>query len=192
MTAFELGTKNTLAGNRARINAVAFYYDYENYQFVQEDPVPFAGGTGNVPTIGIYGLETEFSWLIDDHWRLDGQATLADGDVTSDLFVLDTVDFLNSGFGRFLPTGVSDRASLRQNLRGNTPPKLVEQSLRSLSATLGPWPKATSSPRASSTSTEASSSTESTTTPRLTQYLPMTWSTSSSSSTSATSPSPRA
>ena len=130
VTSLEIGSKNTFAGGRARFNAVAYYYDYENYQFIQEDPVPFAGGTGNVPSLDIYGLETEFSWLINDRWRLDGQASLADGEVTGDFFVLDTVDFLNSGFGRFTPTGVADRASLRRNLNGNTPPKLVEQSLR--------------------------------------------------------------
>lgn len=130
VTSVEIGSKNTFAGNRTRFNAVAYYYDYEDYQFVQEDPIPFAGGTGNIPAVTIYGLETEFSWLINDRWRLDGQATLSDGEIDSDLFVLDTVDFLNSGFGRFTPTGVSDRASLRTNLRGNTPPKLVEESLR--------------------------------------------------------------
>lgn len=130
VTAFEIGSKNTLAGNRARFNVVAYYYDYENYQFVQEDPVPFAGGPGNVPTMNMYGLETDFSWLINDRWRFEGQASFADGEIDSDLFVLDTVDFLNSGFGRFTATGVSDRASLRVNLRGNTPPKLIKESVR--------------------------------------------------------------
>lgn len=130
VTAVEIGSKNTFSGNRVRFNAVAYYYDYKNYQFIQEDPVPFAGGTGNVPSVTMYGLETEFSWLMSDRWRLDGQASFSDGDIDSDLFVLDTVDFLNSGFGRFTPTGVSDRASLRVNLRGNTPPKLVKESTR--------------------------------------------------------------
>ena len=140
VTAFEIGSKNTLAGNRARFNAVAYYYDYENYQFVQEDPVPFAGGTGNIPSVSMYGLETEFSWLINDHWRLDGQLGFSDGEIDSDLFVLDTVDFLNSGFGRFTATGVSDRASLRKNLRGNTPPKLIEESARLALGYVHPFP----------------------------------------------------
>ena len=130
VTALEIGSKNSFASNRGRFNAVAYYYDYENYQFVQEDPIPFAGGTGNIPSVKMYGLETEFSWLLSDRWRLDGHASFADGEIDSDLFALDTVDFLNSGFGRFTPTGVSDRASLRKNLRGNTPPKLVEESFR--------------------------------------------------------------
>lgn len=130
VTALEIGSKNIFARNRARFNAVAYYYDYKNYQFIQEDPVPFSGGTGNVPSAYIYGLETEFSWLISDRWRLDGQASFSDGEIDSDLLVMDTVDFLNSGFGRFTSTGVSDRASLRKNLRGNTPPKLIEQAGR--------------------------------------------------------------
>ena len=31
---------------------------------MQEDPVPFAGGTGNVPDTDVYGIETEFSIVI--------------------------------------------------------------------------------------------------------------------------------
>ncbi|MDJ0837431.1 MAG: TonB-dependent receptor [Acidobacteriota bacterium] len=130
VTALEIGVKNTLAGDRARFNVTGFYYDYENYQFVQEDPVPFAGGAGNIPSLTIFGVEGEWNWLIDERWRLDGFFSLSDGEVDSDLAVLDTVDFLNSGFGRFTETGVADRASLRVNLRGNVPPKLVEESGR--------------------------------------------------------------
>ncbi|CAM2005131.1 TonB-dependent receptor [Acanthopleuribacter pedis] len=130
LTAFEIGSKNQFLGRRARLNLTAFYYDYEDYQFIQEDPVPFAGGTGNIPAVTIYGFESEFSWLLNDRWRLDGHVAFLDGEIDSDLVTLDTVDFLNSGFGRFTETGVADRASLSVNLRGNTPPKLVEQSGR--------------------------------------------------------------
>lgn len=130
VTSFEIGSKNMFNGRRVRLNATAFYYDYENYQFVMEDPVPFAGGAGSIPGLTIYGLENEMSWLINDHWRLDGMLSLSDGEIDSDIWTLDTVDFLNSGFGRFTATGVQDRASLRVNLRGNTPPKLVEESAR--------------------------------------------------------------
>jgi iron complex outermembrane receptor protein len=130
VTALEIGSKNTFAGNRMRFNAVVYYYDYENYQFIQEDPVPFLGGAGNIPSVSMYGLETDFQWLLSDRWRLDGQVSFSDGEIDSDLLVLDTVDFLNSGFGRFTSTGVSDRAGLRVNLRGNTPPKMIKQSTR--------------------------------------------------------------
>jgi len=126
VTAFEIGSKNMLADGRARFNATVFYYDYENYQFIQEDPVPFSGGTGNIPELTIYGLETEFSYRVNPNLRLDGHLESLDGEIDSEFYTLDTVDFLNSGFGRFTATGVEDRASLRVNLAGNTPPKLVE------------------------------------------------------------------
>ncbi len=130
VTALEIGSKNTFAGRRGRLNLTAYYYDYSDYQFIQEDPVPFAGGTGNIPSVKIYGLESEWGFLLGEAWRVDGFLALADGEIDSDLLVMDTVDFLNSGFGRFTETGVADRASLSRNLRGNTPPKLVETSGR--------------------------------------------------------------
>ncbi len=129
VTAFELGSKNLIA-NKIRLNASAFYYDYEQYQFVQEDPVPFTGGTGNIPAVTIYGLETELSWQLSHKWRIDGHLSMMDGEIKEDLYTLDVVDFLNSGFGRFTPTGVEDRASLRVNLKGNEPPKLVDLASR--------------------------------------------------------------
>ena len=130
VTAFELGSKNTFLNNRARFNITGFYYDYENYQFIQEDPVPFAAGSGNIPSVTIYGVESEFGFLMEGGWRLDGFVAAMDGEVKDDFFTLDVVDFLNSGFGRFLPTGIDDRASLRVNLKGNDPPKLVDLTTR--------------------------------------------------------------
>ena len=130
VTSYEIGSKNTFSQGQVRLNATAFYYDYKNFQFLQEDPVPFAGGTGNVPAMTIYGLENELSWRINGHWRLDGQFSISDGKVDSDIIALDPVDFLNSGFGRFTETGVADRTSIRVNLRGNTPPKLVKETVR--------------------------------------------------------------
>ena len=130
VTSYEIGSKNRFAGNRAHLNATFFYYDYEQYQFILEDPVPFTGGTGSIPEVEIYGAEVEFSALLSSAWRIDGFLNSQDGEIKSDLYTLDTVDFLNSGFGRFLPTGVEDRASLRVNLNGNTPPKLVDFGAR--------------------------------------------------------------
>lgn len=130
VTAFEIGTRKRLARGRAHLNASLFYYDYENYQFIQEDPIPFSAGTGNIPEVEIYGLEAEFSWLLTDKLRLDGHLTALDGTITSDLLTLDVADFLASGFGRFTETGIEDRASLRVSLAGNEPPKLPDLTSR--------------------------------------------------------------
>ncbi len=136
VTSFELGSKNTLGDGRLRLNVAAFLYDYENLQFMEEDPVPFAGGTGNIPSTDIYGLESEFNWLLTDNWQLDGHLTWLDGEFTDDQFTLDVVDFreaLVPGFiGLLTPEGFDVRLALSQstNLKGNTPPKLVEFAAR--------------------------------------------------------------
>ena len=136
VSALELGSKNTLADGRLRLNIAAFLYDYENLQFMEEDPVPFAGGTGNIPSTDVYGIESEFNWLLSDTWRLDGHLTWLDGEFNDDHFTLDVVDFreaLVPGFiGLFTPEGFNVRMNLSQttNLKGNTPPKLVDFSAR--------------------------------------------------------------
>jgi len=136
VTSFEVGSKNTLADGRLRLNIAAFWNDYDNLQFMQEDPVPFAGGTGNIPSTSIYGIESEFNWLLSDSWRLDGHLTWMDGEFNDDFFTLDVVDFreaLVPGFiGLFTTEGFNTRLALSQatNLNGNTPPKLVDFSAR--------------------------------------------------------------
>lgn len=136
VSSFELGSKSTLADGRLRLNIVAFLYDYENLQFMEEDPLPFAGGTGNIPSTDIYGIESEFNWLLSDTWRLDGHVTWLDGEFNDDHFTLDVVDFreaLVPGFiGLFTPEGFDVRLNLSRttNLKGNTPPKLVDFSAR--------------------------------------------------------------
>jgi len=136
VSALEFGSKNTLADGRLRLNIAAFLYDYENLQFMEEDPVPFAGGTGNIPSTDVYGIESEFNWLLSDTWRLDGHLTWLDGEFNDDHFTLDVVDFreaLVPGFiGLFTPEGFNVRLNLSQttNLKGNTPPKLVDFSAR--------------------------------------------------------------
>ncbi len=135
VTSFEIGSKNLFNDGRARFNVVGFFYDYENLQFIQEDPVPFAAGTGNIPETDIYGIETEFNVLLSEGWQLDGQLTWMDGEFKKDFFTLDVVDFregLAPGVGLFTAEGAALRTMLSQttNLRGNTPPKLVDLTAR--------------------------------------------------------------
>lgn len=136
LTSFEIGSKNVFFNDRVRLNVAGFYYNYENLQFTQEDPVPFAGGTGNIPETEIYGIETEFSWLFSDAWRLDGHVTWSDGKFKKDFFTLDVVDFREAlvpfAVGLFTPGGFATRVTLGQttNLKGNTPPKLVDLAAR--------------------------------------------------------------
>ena len=43
--------------NRLRLNAAAFYYDYEDYLFESSGIGRFAAGASNLPKAEIYGLE---------------------------------------------------------------------------------------------------------------------------------------
>ena len=136
VTAFELGTRNTLLDGRVRLNLTAFYYDHEHLQFTYEDPAPFAGGTWTIPETEEYGIEAELDWLLSDNWRLDAALAWQDGRILSDVFALDVEDFraaLRSfQFGLFTPGAVDERIRLNNsnNLKGNQPPKLVELSAR--------------------------------------------------------------
>jgi len=135
VTSFEFGSKNTFAGDRVRLNIAAFLYDYDNLQFMQEDPVPFAAGTGNIPSTTIYGIESEFDWLLSDTWQHNGQISWMDGKFNDDLTTLDVVDFreaLAPGVGLLTQEGFDTRLALSQktNLIGNTPPKLVDLTAR--------------------------------------------------------------
>ncbi len=131
VTSFEVGSKNRLLGDRVHFNLVGFYYDYKNQQYTQEDPAPFAGGTGNIPSEHIYGIESEFSWLASREWRLDGQVSGSHGKIESHVFALDVVDFRQAlvpfYIGLFTPQGAVVRQALATStdLYGKTPPKLV-------------------------------------------------------------------
>jgi iron complex outermembrane recepter protein len=136
VTSYEIGSKNDLAEGRGRVNVVAFFNQYDNMQFMQEDPTPFAGGTGNIPKTEIYGIESEFNWAFDEQWQLGGHLTWLDGEFTEDYYALDVVDFREAlvpfQVGLFTEQGAALRTLLGQttNLKGNTPPKLVDISAR--------------------------------------------------------------
>jgi len=131
VTAYEIGTRSTFLDGRARLNVTAFFYDHENLQFIFEDPVPFGGGTGTVPETEEYGIETEFSYRINDNWSIDGALSWQDGEIKSDVLALDVVDFreaLAPGVGLFTGAGFATRLDLTNNtnLDGNEPPKLPD------------------------------------------------------------------
>lgn len=128
VTTVEVGTRNGFSGRRGHLSAIGFYSDYRNYQYIQEDPVPFSAGTGNIPEVTIRGLELEAGWQFSRSLDLLGQFTALDGSIESPLLTLDVVDFLNSEIGRFTPGAVDARAALRENVQGNLPPKLPDLS----------------------------------------------------------------
>ncbi|MEG2313718.1 TonB-dependent receptor [Brevundimonas sp.] len=85
--AFEIGTKNSFADGRVRLNANAFYYNYSNYQVSQI--VDRISLNENFDA-EIWGAELEFIAQITPNWRIDGNAgylktKLADGEKSVDV-----------------------------------------------------------------------------------------------------------
>lgn len=130
VTTVEVGNRSTFGGGRGHASTTAFFNDYRSYQYLQEDPVPFSAGTGNIPEVSIFGVEAEAGWWVSDRLHLSGQLTTLDGEVDSHDLALDVVDFLDSGVRRFTDGAVAARADLRRDLAGNLPPKLPDLTSR--------------------------------------------------------------
>ena len=143
--AFEIGTKNRFLNNTAQLNVSAFLYNYKNMQFLEEDPVLYGEGTSNAPSARIYGVEMEGSWLLADHWKLEGSVSFLHGEFNEDYFALDPVRASEAqnaaGFpgylfwSNFYAAAVA-RDAARQNINGNNVPKIPDvQGTASLSYT---------------------------------------------------------
>jgi outer membrane receptor protein involved in Fe transport len=87
--AAEIGTKNDFFGKKLRLNVAGYYYWYDDYQFTAEDPIPYGGGTANIPKAEIYGLEFEGMWAATRHLKFDGTLALADGKFKGDYYAID-------------------------------------------------------------------------------------------------------
>ncbi|MEM7612666.1 MAG: TonB-dependent receptor [Pseudomonadota bacterium] len=74
--AYEVGAKTQFAQNRMRFNVSAFVYDYEDQQLSQVTNL--ATQTSNAGSSSIWGLEAEFSALVGDYLRLDGNIAFLD------------------------------------------------------------------------------------------------------------------
>jgi iron complex outermembrane receptor protein len=85
----EVGTKNDFFNKTLRLNASAFYYWYNNFQYTEEDPRPFNSGTANIPDVRIYGLEIESSLLPARGLRFDANLSLEHGRMRGDYYALD-------------------------------------------------------------------------------------------------------
>ena len=126
VNAYEIGLKTDLADGRIRLNAAAFYYDYNNLQYQATDPEVFNGGVGNIPESEIFGAELEFSAFLSDSIILDARMAWLDTEITSDHLALDNVQseasgnaLLGQGFDLFSDEIQIARAEQIQNVNGN-------------------------------------------------------------------------
>jgi len=81
VTSFEIGVKTLLLDNRLRLNAAAFYNDYEDIQiFVRQAiaPVTVNAGDGTIT-----GVEIDFDYLPVEAFRLTGGISVLDAEYDS-------------------------------------------------------------------------------------------------------------
>ncbi len=110
ITAYELGLKTDLADNRVRLNAAAFYYDYEDYQFQDVE---------NNNTVIRNAAEADITGL-----EIEGIASLGGG------FNLDFgVTWLDAEFSNFMAIDPKAPQLGVQDLDGNQMPRAPELKL---------------------------------------------------------------
>lgn len=136
INAFEIGSKNRMLEDDMVVNGAAYYYDYQNMQYIAEDPNPYHYGIDNIPTAHIYGLELESSYLAPDRrLRLDGDLSLAHGTLVGNFHTLDareastltaTTPACQNGAQYYSTTCWQDLVAESPNTNGNEVPKLPQ------------------------------------------------------------------
>ena len=143
-TSYEVGSKNAFLDRSIRINLTAFYYDYNNFQYIEDDPIPFHYGTANVPSVHIYGFEAETSYVSrDSRLHVNFNAALENGFgegsyATVDQQVIDRTAgtfsgacFAGPNTAFFGPAGAGCIAQIEAGaipIRGKTPPDMPKIS----------------------------------------------------------------
>lgn len=131
---FEVGSKNRLLNNTARVNVAAFYYRYRNMQYLEVDPVPFNYGIANIPKTQIWGGEAEASLLtLSSRLRFNANLTLMNGRFAGDYRTIDATTAQQvyasnpaCAFGGqfYNPACWNAVADAAKGLNGNRPAKL--------------------------------------------------------------------
>jgi iron complex outermembrane receptor protein len=135
VTAYELGSKNRFFDNRLTLNGDVFFEDYQNYQYEEEDPIPYQGGVSNVPEAHIWGVEFEGNYAITDTLRLDANVTKLNGQFTQNYIALDPslaaaarAQALTLGYGPYDPYTIAQVTAAAAQTKGNPVPKMPDWS----------------------------------------------------------------
>jgi iron complex outermembrane receptor protein len=82
---YEFGIKGDFADNTLRINASAFFMDYEDLQVVRFGPVPGSAfgtfQTTNVGSADIFGLEVDYFWQATENFSISGYYAYLDSEI---------------------------------------------------------------------------------------------------------------
>jgi len=88
---YEVGSKNYFLDHTLQLNVDAFYYDHHNFQYIQQDPVPFDDGMSNVPHVRDYGAEFEAHYRgMDSKLHIDATLSLEKGEVIGKYLTIDS------------------------------------------------------------------------------------------------------
>lgn len=136
-TAFEVGSKNFVLDKTLRANVAAFFYNYQNMQYIETDPIPFDQGMANIPSTHIWGGEAEVAYLaLQNRLHVNANLTAESGEVQGVTKTLDSTvvnQFYNVGpcsFGGqyYNPTCWSEIIGASKNIQGNQPPDMPKLS----------------------------------------------------------------
>ena len=85
LTAYEFGVKSTLFGGRLRLNAAAFWQEWDDFQLSRLDtsisPITLTFNVGNAES---NGFEFDFTSLITENWTLSGAASFLEAELVDD------------------------------------------------------------------------------------------------------------
>lgn len=89
--AYEIGSKNQFFDRTLQLNVALFYYDHRNFQYIEQDPVPFDSGMANIPHIRDYGAEFEGHYAgLSNKLHIDGTLALEKGEVIGKYLTIDS------------------------------------------------------------------------------------------------------
>jgi len=92
LTSYEAGMKLSLADNRVRLNAAAFYYDYKDFQATFVRGTEASARLQNAGDVRITGLEASFDWLPVQGLSIGLGLSLLDSEITDTNVVLPPLD----------------------------------------------------------------------------------------------------
>jgi len=92
LRSYEVGMKLSLAENRVRFNASAFFYDFEDFQATFVRATEASARLQNAGDVEIIGLEASLDWIPVDNLTISGGLSLMDSEIVKTDVVLPPLD----------------------------------------------------------------------------------------------------
>ena len=92
LRAYEIGMKLSLADNRVRFNASAFFYDFEEFQATFVRATEASARLQNAGDVEIKGLEASLDWLLTSRLSISAGLSLLDNEIVKTDVVLPPLD----------------------------------------------------------------------------------------------------